>query len=259
LYDLVKKIFPGLALMKRAGKLSFDKENKNAEVFQDMMNSLVSFLLGENNSKLLLDLEVALYLVLMGTYNFDKAVFLEMEFTNNSIKEMIDKIEIYKAEPSILVGTGAKIGSMDSIVVGAPGGTGGDGGGRGFERMLEDAEILRKKRGLSEIPTGRTKGVGIGYLYDLALCEQFSSGNLVNVVKKGTWFKEKWDYRFGTPNFETYWEVLNAKHKVNSSGNKETLMTGFVNNFQRVYQKIQYKLPGQESFQDGGFICDGNL
>ena len=61
LYDLVKKIFPGLPLMVRAGKLSFDKENKNTEVFQDMMNSLVTFLLKENNSKLLLDLEVAIY------------------------------------------------------------------------------------------------------------------------------------------------------------------------------------------------------
>ena len=84
--------------MVRAGKLSFDKENKNTEVFQDMMNSLVTFLLKENNSKLLLDLEVAIYQVLMGTYNFEKNIFMEMEFTNNSIKEMIDKIEIEKID-----------------------------------------------------------------------------------------------------------------------------------------------------------------
>jgi hypothetical protein len=245
--------------MKRAGKLSFDKENKNAEVFQDMMNSLVSFLMAENNSKLLLDLEVGIYLVLMGTYNFDKAVFLEMEFTNNSIKEMIDKIEIDKADLSLENLNGTKFGSMGGMVPGVSGLPGGDSGGRAFERMLEDAEILKKERGLSEVGFGRSKGAGIGYLYDLAMCEQFSTENLVNVVKKGTWFKEKGDYRFGTPNFETYWEVLNAKHKVNSGANKEILMTGFVNNFQRVYQKIQYKLPATESFQDGGFICDGNL
>ena len=94
---------------------------------------------------------------------------------------------------------------------------------RGFEGLLEDAEILRKKRGLSEIPTYRNKNNIRRYLYDKNTCEQFFKKNLVNIVKKGDWFKDKSDYRFLTPNFETYWEVLNAKSKVNNSENKEIL------------------------------------
>lgn len=121
----------------------------------------------------------------MGTYNFDKSVYLEMEYTNSSVRDLIDKIDVESpAEKQTLqIHNNETMQKMKS-----------------FDTLLEEAENIKKSRGLDEVfTTGSNRNI----------INDFSDTieNQVTIIPKGMWFKDKSEYRFGTINNRSYWEV----------------------------------------------------
>ena len=86
----MKKSFSNLIKQNRASKLSLYKGKKNQEIFEKMLKRITNYCMYPNDQKEKLQLQVPMYLCIMGAYNFDHTPFNNLEFVYPAIEEFVN-------------------------------------------------------------------------------------------------------------------------------------------------------------------------